>query len=77
MRVAVLVGSEVEMLFAAMVLLIAAMTTALLGHAGIATELAQTGVVLFVVFGVICALLAGLGALAVKLEEQRRRQFPV
>jgi uncharacterized membrane protein YtjA (UPF0391 family) len=65
------------MLFAAIVFIVAAVVSALFGYAGIATEVAETGVVLFVVFAVICSLLAGIGAVAMKLQEQRRRQSPV
>ena len=62
------------MLFAAIVFLIAAVIAGVFGHVGIATDVAETGVVLFVVFGVVCALLAGLGAVAMKMQEQRHRQ---
>jgi uncharacterized membrane protein YtjA (UPF0391 family) len=67
--------TEVEMLFASLVFLIAAAVAAILGYLGIASAAAETGLVLFVIFAVLAALLAGLGAIAVRMQERRQRMI--
>jgi uncharacterized membrane protein YtjA (UPF0391 family) len=62
------------MLFAAIVFFVAALVAAGLGYIGVAGAAAETGLVLFVVFGVVCALLAGIGALAINAQEKRGRR---
>lgn len=60
------------MLHVAIILFVAALTAAILGYSGLATATVQTALVIFAIFLVLAALLAGVGALLVRTTERRR-----